>query len=491
MESRKQLTPETSVANIGLSIRTTFYEALGEKSEFPNDQLAALVQYVEQISSSADPTIPDVNQDLLAEEVQDVAIPIAERQALSKLNHHQHMLIPGKVLVSSDEGQPPTWELIDRADQPRYEEGFSAVEAEIKEAVSELIADHDIPVNELLSEAVLEIRKMLDVLGRMLPSPEVDTWRRYRFIGRKFRRLYFDSELAIAESEGSRKIDRKVWAITSSIQSLVEDPEKALAAKFVEIKSNDINTRVVNEIVDPAVATRNASIWNSKLPKLSRPEIDKTTQEVPKVVIETAKEDPITPVLTTEYDASSVSERTVTFPVAKPELPWLGQDLRYVTLRVLSNGNNQIVIMDAIPDSLRHASEDSRKKFPLTKDDKNIFDEMHDIVARGILVGQLPHQKDAQFKTIGDKSADYVDDAIYTPAQIKRHKGSGPRIYFAFRQNLKGILPTHMLRSEGLTGDEQVILVIAETDKAHQIDVFKQLTVRNMRTLRAQNVGWT
>jgi hypothetical protein len=191
--------------------------------------------------------------------------------------------------------------------------------------------------------------------------------------------------------------------------------------------------------------------------------------------------------LSTEYTQAVVEafERTDTklenYGLVELEFPWVANTKEY-PVQVLKGSDRNIFVVNAQEPKVATLSTEVKTGLPKNEAGQDVFDISILHRARTLAAGIMPHV-DPSVRRIKNKQSDlrdsYKKTTIWYPFDISPN---APRLYFTVKPAPKNL-------GENIGPDDLLLVVLAESDKAHQIDVLKRFTTKSHKALVQQGAG--
>lgn len=166
----------------------------------------------------------------------------------------------------------------------------------------------------------------------------------------------------------------------------------------------------------------------------------------------------------------------------KLDLPWLSKDEKLL-VEVMKGREQDVYVVKALGQKLKKISQEVRDGLPKnTKGEDKIDQKIKQIVKR-ISEGIMPYENTNSVKSLSTDSKDlsdlYQDENIWYTFDVSPN---APRIYFTVHETPEE-LKKHSEK------DSKLVIILAEADKARQLDTLTILTTLSSTSLKARGAG--
>jgi hypothetical protein len=270
----------------------------------------------------------------------------------------------------------------------------------------------------------------------------------------------------LEEGQKSAKRSRSFNILTGILEGLVNDQGLELANRIPQATLLEAIERLETENDDSARAKMPAVTTPSREERIRAYEPREDELELGEEVAdeEPAREEPKLKEIIKHPTERVQIEASWLDPAEPVEL----EATRY-------SGEAEVDLISALTTPMKSVASKIDRN-PLNEEGLDKYQAIIDHLARAIASGCMPWQLRSFVKPLRRRGEnDYPDNIWYT---FDRSPNS-PRVYFTFRT------------PEDKDGTEQAnqLLIISETDKAHQLEVLQRLTGLSRKTLRKGNAG--
>lgn len=163
-------------------------------------------------------------------------------------------------------------------------------------------------------------------------------------------------------------------------------------------------------------------------------------------------------------------------------MPWM-PDNEKLNTRIYRGRNQDVFMVKALSNKLKKISSEVRDGLPKNADGEDKIDLKIKQIIKRISEGIMPYENTNSVKSLAtdskDLSAAYSEESIWYSFDISPN---APRIYFTVRET-----PEELKNYSDR--ESKMVIILAEADKARQLDTLTTLTTLSSTTLRARGAG--
>lgn len=408
------------------------------------------------------------------------------------MQKHRTMLQAGKVCVPSDApNKEYEWVSVDPGRRTLFQDGFDELEQAFgqaeEESPSDLLNEHALAGTIAILQH--DFIPAVDELCSAIPSDFAERGPKTMALMTpvsKTLSLVKTTEFTTLYKINPNhpqvlKIARKMRKLTAQINELCKDPVEYTVGLVVKTFRDGIGAHITNQVHDE-VAQKNKEI-------LETTQATKTVYARP--VRETAPnpepEQTTAPQPVPQVAESVVGPHIVDAGSHELVLPWMNNsEPTNLQVSEVKGGEVPLYIVRAISRRIERFSERARAKSPTQAHEKNIYDHVIEQEALRIASGISPRTSKAVKRFFGIKDApDEYGGLGMVWSNIDRGNNP-PRVYFALSQMARLASETAL---QALNPNQELMVVIAETDKTQQDVLFTRLTGETRRVVRKNGAG--
>lgn len=465
---------------------------IGQRFIFPDrdgelDRLRAILRDIGGIDPSAEG---------YASELRLVLGDFVASSASEQIRTHANMLRAGKVMIADPEGRC-SWQDIGSRDK----EEFGALRERVKPDVIEVVSAQFAGAIDVDSEARDEIEEsfttklssLLDEIGALIPAPcesPIQAVSRGRMlliaVGATRIEPHYCEDVLPKDSDLPKKVSRKVRNLNALLEELAQNPEATIVRTLLETQGEELErlrARVVAAVDDNLVRVNGGLL--TKLPKKSKTRHSESPM-IKNSFVDTRGSSKSEP--KPEYEVDAEKELSVRQETIDVSFPWINEGkATTVQAEIIGQNGHRVVVAHAISQGrLSDIAEVSRLKSPSSEAAPNMYDQIEQTLARRVIAGIMPYENANGAKGIKTSSGTpYGYASIWYTFD---RSPNAPRVYFTLK-NADEVMKGDELSRLGLPKEGVVIAIVAETDKAHQIDVLRILTGKRRQELRKAGAG--
>ncbi len=181
-------------------------------------------------------------------------------------------------------------------------------------------------------------------------------------------------------------------------------------------------------------------------------------------------------------ETAQESIQGVDVPIKLTELPWI-DDAKDIDLELMLGHSVPVYIVRAMSKRMQDISHVSRESFARNSQGTNKFDIALMQQARRIAMGVMPYQDANSVKRLKVKQADmrpeYRGESFWYTFDITPN---APRVYFTVKK-------ARDLLAGKVDGDALALVIVGESDKQRQLEIFTRFTTLSRTFLRNNGVG--
>lgn len=434
----------------------------------------------------------EISISAITEEVTSQANQMAEKIKVDTIQLHQRHLGRYNTILVADgnnelEDDSCGWmNLPQHAGTGRFESTIdaqveTAIEVPVDQAeVAELVNDFAKPITDLTKE-IYELIPRVSFEADGSRRKAAIALARYVFKGtiKTEERVFRINDFA-AQDERDRQLAKKSRKLQETLTSLIEDPVGFFASLYLAAHTDGI-TEHAQDTIEWNIAQRNAEILNTSGLTVYRPyheEREEVTSAENKAVVE--REEP-TPEPTPEQpDHQAVG-------LVEMNFPWVSDESELAGLSVVRSNGQEVYLTRAMIPKFAAISVAVRENSPRDRDGLCKYERIIRHHARRLAEGDRPYKNTNSVRSL--RGANFGDLPIWYTHDISPNS---PRIYFTLKKLGELTDQTTAIlagRQNPINPDQLCMVILAETDKAHQLEVVKTMTGRGHKNLRRGGVG--
>lgn len=281
-----------------------------------------------------------------------------------------------------------------------------------------------------------------------------------------------------------RRIDREASRLRDSLIRVRTKPDEVYAEGMVRSYKNVID-ELIKGFVDVTVAEAHNEYFTPTTKKQKRnkrlAEYTQRQAEIDGPLDLISDEEPAEIVQPTVEACGKNDTRLEHYGSVELEFPWI-TDISEYPVQVLRGNDRNIYVVNAQEPKIAAISNEVKTGLPKNDAGLDVFDISIMHRANSLAAGIMPHL-DPSVRRIRNKQSDlreaYKKTTIWYPFDISPN---APRLYYTVK-------PAPKTLGEDVDAEDLLLIVLAETDKAHQIDVLKRFTTKSHKALVQQGAG--
>lgn len=267
---------------------------------------------------------------------------------------------------------------------------------------------------------------------------------------------------------GSLKNDHKLLAsVKNNALNELEDRVSEINNRFQSTAEAPVSRKERRElkkaayIAGKSVTATSIKIENIDMPKVVQVEVNENIDE--------------------SYDSDDDKEY-INIGEVKISLPWM-EGVDYLDTKLYVGNQQDVFITKAFSPRVKKISRDVREGLPKNSKGEDKIDHKINQIVKRISEGIMPFQNTNSVKSLATDPKDisplYRDESIWYSFEIKPN---APRVYFTVHE-------TPEVLKKFSDKESKLVIIIAEADKARQIDTLSILTTLSVASLRARGAG--
>lgn len=176
--------------------------------------------------------------------------------------------------------------------------------------------------------------------------------------------------------------------------------------------------------------------------------------------------------------------RTIARHTVNAQAPWQTETVS-TELDEMEYQGGSIYVGRFVEQNLEKIAKAVRDKSPTQKDELNMFDAITHEVVKMLCCGIMPWHGVNSIKrvsSISDRSP-YAGESIWRTVDVSPNT---PRLYFSLKE-VEQVVTSEDVKK--LDESKKILLIVAETDKANQLEVLQTITKQSRRFLRNNGAG--